>query len=151
MDLNLCYCNFVVDDRELMFHSVMGTVPSYHDEEGNLYCTAAAFQHPWQPALERWTIPFHWCQWRPFHVCPVGSGRPWQSRSSYSTGTDFGRYRKCLPARSTLILLSFSGQGEMNFKIKSVILCHNSHFIHYFVSLTSGVPYCTICWVSLAT
>ena len=46
MDLNLCYRNFVVDDRELMFHSVLGTVPSFHDEEGNLYCAAAAFQHP---------------------------------------------------------------------------------------------------------
>ena len=41
MDLNLCYRNFVVDDRELMFHSVLGTVPSFHDEEGNLYCAAA--------------------------------------------------------------------------------------------------------------
>ena len=45
MDLTLCYRNFVVDDRELMFHSVLGTVPSFHDEEGNLYCAIAAFQH----------------------------------------------------------------------------------------------------------
>ena len=29
-----------------MFHSVLGTVPSFHDEEGNLYCAIAAFQHP---------------------------------------------------------------------------------------------------------
>ena len=46
MDLNLCYHNFVVDDRELMFNSLLGTVPSFHDEEGNLYCAVAAFQHP---------------------------------------------------------------------------------------------------------
>ena len=46
MDLNLCYRSFVVDDRELIFHSVLGTVPSFHDEEGNLYCAAAAFQQP---------------------------------------------------------------------------------------------------------
>ena len=46
MDLNLFYHNFVVDDRELMFHSVLGTVPSFHDEEGNLYCAITAFQHP---------------------------------------------------------------------------------------------------------
>ena len=45
MDLNLLYCNFVVDDRELMFHSVLGTVPSFHDEEGNIYCAIPAFQH----------------------------------------------------------------------------------------------------------
>ena len=46
MDINLFYRNFVVDDRELMFHSVLGTVPSFHDEEGNLYCAITAFQHP---------------------------------------------------------------------------------------------------------
>ena len=46
MDLNLFHRNFVVDDRELMFHSVMGTVPSFHDEEGNLYSAITAFQHP---------------------------------------------------------------------------------------------------------
>ena len=45
MDLNLLYRNFVVDDRELMFHSVQGTVPSFHDEEENLYCVITAFQH----------------------------------------------------------------------------------------------------------
>ena len=45
MDLNLFYRNFVVDDRELMFHSVLGTVPSFHDEEGNPYCAITAFQH----------------------------------------------------------------------------------------------------------
>ena len=28
-----------------MFHSVLGTVPSFHDEEGNLYCAITAFQH----------------------------------------------------------------------------------------------------------
>ena len=46
LDLNLCYRNFVVDDCEIMFHSVLETVPSFHDEEGNLYCAAAAFQRP---------------------------------------------------------------------------------------------------------
>ena len=45
MDLTNYYRNFVVDDRELIFHSVLGTVPSFHDEEGNLHCAVAAFQH----------------------------------------------------------------------------------------------------------
>ena len=45
MDLNLLYRNFVVDDRELMFQSVPGMVPLFHDEEGNLYCASPAFQH----------------------------------------------------------------------------------------------------------
>ena len=39
MDLDLLYCDFFVNDRELLFHSVPGTVPSFHDEEGNK-CTA---------------------------------------------------------------------------------------------------------------
>ena len=45
MDLNFLYSDFIVDDRELLFHSVPGTVPSFHDDEGNLYCAIPAFQH----------------------------------------------------------------------------------------------------------
>ena len=46
MDLNLLYRDFIVNDRELMFHSVPGTVPSVHDDEGNMYCAVPVFQHP---------------------------------------------------------------------------------------------------------
>ena len=46
MDLDLLYRDFFVNDRELLFHSVPGTVPSFHDEEGNMYCTVPVFQHP---------------------------------------------------------------------------------------------------------
>ena len=45
MDLNLLYRDFIVNDRELMFHSVPGTVPSFHDDEGNMYCAVPVFQH----------------------------------------------------------------------------------------------------------
>ena len=45
MDLNFLYSDFIVDDRELLFHSVPGTVPSFHDDEGNMYCAVPAFQH----------------------------------------------------------------------------------------------------------
>ena len=45
MDLNLLYRDFIVDDRELMFHSVPGMVPSFHDDEGNIYCAVPVFQH----------------------------------------------------------------------------------------------------------
>ena len=45
MDLNFLYRDFVVDDRELLFHSAPGTVPSFHDDEGNMYCAVPAFQH----------------------------------------------------------------------------------------------------------
>ena len=45
MDLNFLYRDFIVDDRELLCHSVPGTVPSFHDEEGNMYCAVPAFQH----------------------------------------------------------------------------------------------------------
>ena len=40
----------------------------------------------------------------------------------------------CLSARSTLILLTFSNQGDMNFKIKGV--CHvlyQSQYIHFII------------------
>ena len=45
MDLNLLYRDFIVDDRQLLFHSVPGTVPSFHDDEGNMYCAVPVFQH----------------------------------------------------------------------------------------------------------
>ena len=42
----------------------------------------------------------------------------------------------CLPARSTLILLTYSGQGDMYFKIKSVyyviISCHTLFWLRVF-------------------
>ena len=46
MDLNLLYRDFIVDDRELMFSSAPGMVPSFHDEDGNTYCAVPVFQHP---------------------------------------------------------------------------------------------------------
>ena len=52
MDINLLYRDFLVDDRELMFHSVPGTVPSFHDVDGNMYCTVPVYQHP-DPDLAR--------------------------------------------------------------------------------------------------
>ena len=45
MDLNFLYSYFVMDDREVLFHSTPGTVPSFHDDEGNMYCAVPAFQH----------------------------------------------------------------------------------------------------------
>ena len=45
MDLNFLYSDFIVDEREFLFHSVPGTVPSFHDDEGNMYCAVPAFQH----------------------------------------------------------------------------------------------------------
>ena len=45
MDLNFLYSDFIIDDRELLFHSVPGTVPSFHDADGNMYCAVPAFQH----------------------------------------------------------------------------------------------------------
>ena len=52
MDLSLLYRDIIVDDRELMFHSVPGMVPSFHDEEGNMYCAIPVFQHS-DPDLAR--------------------------------------------------------------------------------------------------
>ena len=46
MDLTNYYRDFVVDDCEFSFHCVRWTVPSYLDEDGNLHCAVAAFQHP---------------------------------------------------------------------------------------------------------
>ena len=52
MDLDLLYRDFFVSDRELLFHSVADTMPSFHDEEGNMYCAVPVFQHP-DPDLAR--------------------------------------------------------------------------------------------------
>ena len=45
MDLNFLYRDFTMDNRKLLFHSFPGTVPSFHDVEGNMYCAVPAFQH----------------------------------------------------------------------------------------------------------
>ena len=45
MDLNFLYSDFVMDDREVLFHSAPCTVPPFHDDEGNMYCAVPAFQH----------------------------------------------------------------------------------------------------------
>ena len=34
MDLNFLYSDFVMDDKEVLFHSAPGTVSSFHDDEG---------------------------------------------------------------------------------------------------------------------
>ena len=46
MDLDLHYRDFVVDDREFVFNFMPGSVPSFHDKDGNTYCAVPAFQHP---------------------------------------------------------------------------------------------------------
>ena len=45
MDLNFLYSDFVMDDREVLFHSAPCIVSSFHDDEGNIYCAVPAFQH----------------------------------------------------------------------------------------------------------
>ena len=45
MDLNFLYSDFVMDDKEVLFHSAAGTVSSFHDDEGNMYCAVPAFRH----------------------------------------------------------------------------------------------------------
>ena len=45
MDLNFLYSDFVMDDKEVLFHSAPGTVSSFHDDEGNMYCAVPAFRH----------------------------------------------------------------------------------------------------------
>ena len=52
MDLNLHYRDFIVDDREFLFNYAPGSVPSFHDEDGNTYRAVSAFQHP-DPDLTR--------------------------------------------------------------------------------------------------
>ena len=45
MDLTSLYSDFVMDGRELLFHSTPGRVSSFHDDEGNVYCAVPAFGH----------------------------------------------------------------------------------------------------------
>ena len=45
MDLTSLYSDFVMDDKEVLFHSAPGYVSSFHDNEGNVYCAVPAFQH----------------------------------------------------------------------------------------------------------
>ena len=52
MDLRLLYSDFVMDDRELMFHSTSDSAPSYHDDCDNTYCAIPVFQHA-DPDLAR--------------------------------------------------------------------------------------------------
>ena len=50
--MDLILPDFLVDDRELMFHSAPDTVPSFHDEDGNMNCAVPVCQHP-DPDLAR--------------------------------------------------------------------------------------------------
>ena len=34
-----------MDDREFIFNYAPGSVPSFHDRDGNTYCAVAAFRH----------------------------------------------------------------------------------------------------------
>ena len=43
MDLNSLYSDFVMDDREVLLAS--GSVSSFHDDDGNMYCAVPAFRH----------------------------------------------------------------------------------------------------------
>ena len=43
MDLNLRYRGFIAADKESMFHSAPGMVPSFHDVDGNMYCAVTAY------------------------------------------------------------------------------------------------------------
>ena len=45
MDLNFLYSDFVMDDKEVLFHSAPSTISSFHDDEGNMYCAVHAFRH----------------------------------------------------------------------------------------------------------
>ena len=45
MDLNFLYSDFVMDDKEVLFHSAPGSVSSFHDDDGNMYCAVPAFRH----------------------------------------------------------------------------------------------------------
>ena len=60
MNLNLLYRDIIMDGRELMFHHVPGTMPSFHDEEGNMYCAIPVFQ-PSDSDLARYPLSTnHW-------------------------------------------------------------------------------------------
>ena len=43
--IRLLYSDFVMDDRELIFHSTSDSAPSYHDDRDNTYCAVPVFQH----------------------------------------------------------------------------------------------------------
>ena len=45
MDLTSLYSDFVMDGREVLFHSIPGRVSSFHDDGGNVYCAVPAFGH----------------------------------------------------------------------------------------------------------
>ena len=45
MDLNFLYSDFVMDDKEVPIHSAPGSVSSFHDDDGNMYCAVPAFRH----------------------------------------------------------------------------------------------------------
>ena len=45
MDLTSLYSDFVMDGREVLFHSAPGYISSFHDNDGNVYCAVPAFQH----------------------------------------------------------------------------------------------------------
>ena len=45
MDLTSLYSDFVMDGREVLFHSAPGYISSFHDNTGNVYCAVPAFQH----------------------------------------------------------------------------------------------------------
>ena len=51
-----------MNDREFLFNYTPGSVPSFHDKDGNTYCAVAAFQHPdpdlaWDPlSTNRWML-----------------------------------------------------------------------------------------------
>ena len=45
MDLTSLYSDFVMDGREVLFHSAPGYVSSFHDNDGTVYCAIPAFQH----------------------------------------------------------------------------------------------------------
>ena len=51
MDFRLLYSDFVMDDREVVFHSTSDLEPSYHDDL-DTYCAVPAFQHA-DPDLAR--------------------------------------------------------------------------------------------------
>ena len=39
------YGDFIMDDREMLFHSIAGQVSSFHDDDGNVYCAVPVFGH----------------------------------------------------------------------------------------------------------
>ena len=111
---------------------------AFIQEGGSRRLSAVRISHNvW--ALYCWTTRYHGVQ----AVCCNSDSVQGVSLVLFGTGQKVRTV--CLPARSTLILLSTSAEGGMNIQIKSALLGHYYLVIHYFVSLTSGVPSCTIC------